>query len=244
MKNLTFLTLALACLFTASNRAPAAVVINEGMFDNGDYSLISSEAEIGYPSGSGSFAQYTAGGSPGDFQEDIFSTNTTPVAGQSYPYGVFGAAIDNLANYDPGTEGAISSLDFSADFKSDQAGDPSFYIYFFVEQNGYIYRSPTNLTDPGNQLTPDWTLYSDAETTSSTFVNRNPNAPALNFSATGAPIYFGAGVHFLSTATETSGFDIDNFVVDVDAPEPSTSELILGSFATLAFFGRRRQLNA
>ena len=250
VKNRSFLVTLGGLLLTPALHATTVTVIDDGTFSPANYAVMDSVSGPGYFPGTGTATQVTTGGDPGDFQEDVFETSTVPATSipAGYPpyyYDAREASINLVDSYDPATEGAILDVNFSADLKSDTAGDPAFDITFYAEQNGYLYHSVDLST---SDISSSWTLYTDSESDSSAFTYpASITHPGLDFSSAGAPIYFGIGVSYLDSSPSTNGFDLDNLKVTVDSantivPEPMTWGLLLVGQAMMAL--RRRMFAA
>lgn len=154
--------------------------------------------------------------------------------------------------YDPATAGAITSLRFAYDVKYDGDDGRAFQIAPGLIQNNDAYYARSFFGLVGSTL---WTsappitgltaLNFDRVDTLNTYLGVHPD-----FSASGAPIYF--GFTFLATsccATETPG-GIDNWRVDITnaadvaTPLPAALPLFASGLAGLGWIVRRRRKHA
>ena len=248
--------LVIAVILTVAGcpRAYAQVLVSDGTFNDSDWTLLSLSPDSS-PAASGSFSQVTSGGNPGDYQQitasqNSYDPNETVVYGgtPSYTKNIYVAVLNTAQTYTPSTQGALSALTFSGDFKSSDTEDA--VVEFFLEQNGivYDYEKPIGFFQPneGPQLpgiyTATWTNFSQTLSASS-FIAFGNSSEHPDFSSTGAPIEFGSGVDVEQTSSESSSSDseyysLDNFEIQA-APEPSMWMLLLGGWAGMMAFGRR-----
>lgn len=231
-------TAAVACLLIATARVNADVTISDTEFNNSDWT-----EQISYNTSpadwTNSVQQYTTGGNPGAFR------------GQSWTYtNVDGAAsatfattdLDTAQSYDPSTQGAIQTLNFSLDnYIADSMGGSTLKaiaIDAAIEQGGNIYAAgytiPSNVT--WGNLT--WSL------TAANFIPLSSSGPALpDFSASGAPLHFG----YYDSLGIGPGFSpyslfhaVDNFSVNVVSAVPEPADTLLLAAIPLLMRRRRR----
>ena len=208
------LTLAIASAVNADT-----VTFSDGTFNSGDWSL----NVLG--NGTATATQMTSGGNPGAFRQ--VTDNVDGIAMGAFQF-------KNGAVYNPSTQGAILSLDYSEDGII-LAGSGNFGAGGALMQNGVLYSSPSSFSDTS------WTHRSftnkDQVFFQRFFNQSGPGTP--DFSATGGPITFG----FWRGAAEgtysiTSG--IDNWSVTLhnnSVPEPAG--LALAALPAIALIRRR-----
>ena len=182
----TFVFLFIAC----SNFSIAAVTFSDGTFSPADWNLHVFEIGTG---GSITMTQQPTGGNPGDCCRVYLTVGSHSV------YSVLAGFYENVnAVYDPGTQGAITSIDYSEDgimytgFGNGQTTGPA------LIQNGKVYYYLNHDSHSGlyaNSRT--WSRISEVGATEADFVTFCEGFRCINwddnpdFSENGSPIRFG-----------------------------------------------------
>lgn len=217
------------------------VTFSDGTFNNADWTgSITNQAG---PAVSFSAQQVSAGGNPGKYR----SLQQT--------YGGPGSIITGHVRagdiYNPGTQGAVSSVSFSYDLKGFNLGNSGAVGYGgLISQNGSFYSSAFSRNATGSILvqTTRWESHSLANLIASDFGLLSGSGPGNpDFSASGTQLQFG---YFGSNGTgnnfQTSTVSgIDNWSVSIQSvstsvPEPGVLGLFGLGLLGLGLVRRRR----
>lgn len=161
----------LSWLLVPTKAGAGTIIIEDGTFNNADWSLRTTGTDASHTT---TLSQVTSGGNPGSYQQMQFDL------GSDSSTGVYGYAFYTAQTYDPATQGAITSIDFSEDHK--QSADLGGGLA--LVQNGELYASPFNYFSGNDQ----WTKFG---VTDLTLANFQGPAGQPDFSATGTSIAFG-----------------------------------------------------
>jgi len=220
------------------------VTFSDGTFNDADWTA----TEIcGCVEGSFVAQQVPTGGDPGAYRQ----TELIFPGGISQPVGASVVAhLNDSAVYDPATQGAITSIDFS--FDNMEFSNYGVGYSVLLSQNGtdYIAFVP-GLDDAVNP--PFWTHVSHTGVNAFELWDTRNNFTHPDFSGTAAAIRFGYYTSNVGDLFHESLSGIDNWSVTVNSgvepppgPEPSSSPepssvLLLGSIVVgmMAFCGRR-----
>lgn len=226
----TGLISALACASVAS----ASVTYTDDTFANTNWGFESFVAGSG--GGSASATQSATTGNPGSARRVTLTTG--PQVGDGiYALSRFGTTT--ATRYEPATQGAITTLDFSIDarfvtgtfFGAGQA------VYIGAKQGTTIFGAYVDVTGSSGA----WTTLAASNIAPSAFVYLSGPNTSFDTSATGAPIRFGfinangnGGSPFSTTV------DYDNFALTVNSiPVPGV--LACSSAAGIITLRRRRR---
>lgn len=205
----------LAQLYVLENTPPpqSTVTFFDGTFENSNWVLTTAFDSTPPGSSNGSASQVATGGNPESYR------STTLVFGT----GIFAVSHMNaLAVFNPASQGAITSVDYSYDFiKLVPTGFGAINYMLAVMQNGTLYVHPGEA--PGNE---SWTTYRHAGLVTSDFSSIAPNGffggtQHPDFSSTAPALQFGYVTLNSSpepTASSTSG--IDNWTVQLHITPP------------------------
>jgi hypothetical protein len=171
--------------------------------------------------------QRTSGGNPDSFR---FMSHTWGNGVQGVVY-----HLNNNVVYDPSTQGAIDSLDYSADVIGFNTSSGVFGDGLLIEQGDRLFISQFTAV----RFPSPWQTKSASDLTSSSFLSLDGGA-APDFSAAGDAISFGyIRTNTIPGVTTTIEHGIDNWSISVNSvsatPVPE-SNLVLGLLA-LASFG-------
>ena len=168
-------------------------------------------------------------------QLNVSQTSTNSGGGSD----IFGGIQSSALTWNPSTQGAITALDISVDWKGLSTGGSS-YLNVYIFQNGLVYIDPYNSPFVGgltgwNTQTGSAISSGDINFAFGADASGSRNYTPLNLSATGGLISFGFGVSEGSSGVISNSIGIDNFSVSVTTvPEPSTYALFgLGALALL-----------
>jgi uncharacterized protein (TIGR03437 family) len=224
------------CLaFLAAASLWSSVTFTDSTFSPSDYSVITWKSD---PSITISVGQTQNGGNPGQALQIMYSLpggNGNSVVGLSRP----------SFTYNPATQGAIQSIDFSAEKYVTYTGCSSCYIdsntaRAIILQNGAYYMAV--LAIPGNAgvyirasatglRASDFGLFDFNTGNLNTAINPNFNSGVMQF---------GLANRYLFTSTNSSQVDVryDNLSVTVQSvPPPPTGPVIGGVVSASAFGG-------
>ncbi|CAG0978102.1 hypothetical protein PHYC_01614 [Phycisphaerales bacterium] len=208
--------------------AGADVTFSDGTFTPSNWGF---ETLVLGTGGTSSHSQ-VATGNPGLARE---LTNSVNAGGTVWGVSRFGTT--NGTRYEPGTMGAILGVDFAIDFRfAGGVGGDGHALMVAAKQGTVVYGAAYTVTGSSGA----WNSYGVTGLTAADFAPIVGSGPALNFSATGAPIRFGFAV---GNSGPGSGYSntvtYDNFEVIVrTVPGPGAAGLagVLG----LAALRRRR----
>ena len=226
-----FLSAALVAAGFGQGVQAAPVVFTDGTFNDADWVTtieVDTTPDLVVTAG-----QVPTGGNPDEFrsithQFTRFNTGTLHVQ------------VSQV--YNPAVQGAIESIDFSADLK--RLTPDRFLVHnFVIVQNGEPYALLGG--DVFNTFN-DWTMVSKLNVTLADVSPRPVAFPLPDFSTSGAPIMFGYTGSAFSSATDlktiTSGLDNWRVTINrVKAPEPSTLALFLLGLLGIGLVARRRK---
>ena len=227
---------AFSALALLATPALADVSFFDGTFNDADWTAAKFIDTTAGASATFTAAQVATGGNPGSYR------NTD----MNFTLGAIGVAhLSNSSTYDPTTQGAVSTIDFSYDLLVTNPHVPNAAVRYdiLLVQGGVRYAT----TFFGDLITapPGWTHFSHPSLTASDFIDyasggfgtANPN-----FSAAGGLIEFGYVTRNSSTgATVTTHSGIDNWNLAVHTvPEPSTAASLAFGAASLLALRRRR----
>ncbi len=217
---------AAAALLVASG-ARADVTFSDTEFANSGWGLDT----ITVGAGGTSVGTQTSGGNPG-FGRQV--TNNITIGGEVYGLHRYGTTT--ATRYEPILSGAITSVDFTIDSKFISGiGGLGHGIALGAKQGSAVYRAGFDTT--GN--TGLWETHASSGSTAASFVSLN-GGPAIDFSATGAPIRFGFLVsNGAVNETYNNVVLYDNFRVVIHNVPAPTGVAVLG-LGGLAACRRRR----
>jgi hypothetical protein len=215
----------------------AALTFSDGTFQDTDWSSL----EILDSSGAATFSSshQIAGGNPGEFRQTVHSV---PASGQS----IIVDHVYSAGHYDPSTQGAIASIDFSSDlrFIGGSVGTSQVGYQLLLVQGGSHYNALSTgavALGPGAGAPGPWIAAAFSGLTQASFTRVFGSGPAQpDFSPGGADIQFGyltQNTSIDTAITTTSG--IDNWSVVVHTPEPPAGALIGLALLSLAVAARR-----
>jgi hypothetical protein len=196
----------------------------DGTFNDSDWTR--AFQATGSPS-SETAEQRPSGGNPDGFR---FMTHT-------WGNGVQGAVfhLNKNAVYDPSTQGAIESLDYSADVIGFNTSSGVFGDGLLLQQDGRLFISQFTAV----RFPSSWQTKSASDLTSSSFLSLDGGA-APDFSATGDRIAFGyIRTNTIPGAGTTIAHGIDNWsvsVTNISTASVPEADFVLGLLA-LASFG-------
>ena len=220
------LIIILCAAFTLAHAHAQGTTFYDGTFSDSDWTGTKIYDTTAGQSATFSASQTASGGNPGAFRETI------------QDYGTGGIRVGDLDSnfiFNPATQGAIASIDFSYDSDAFATGISGAIGYgLVVFQNGSFYASDAEDVVTANQ----WNTFSHTglSATDFTLVGGSSNP---DFTDTGSPIEFGYytsnGTGFGTGHTDSG---IDNFSVTA-VPEPSMS--IFGAASALALLLCRKR---
>jgi hypothetical protein len=211
----------LVALLASASFAPAAV-FTDGNFLDSEWTMTT------FPtSATGQFTERIAsGGNPGAYKRVATINNNF----------TYNAHLRAFMTYDPAASGAITSLDWSIDFKNFNSFGLGQGYGIVLSQGGTLYRGSFFATG----LAGGWQTTSQTGLTAANFTEGISGAANPNFTASGAPITFGFMTSNGNAATIDIGYD--NYRVDIaSVPEPATLATL--SLGILAVRRRKRATN-
>lgn len=228
------LSVLLACIVPAALAPVAAadIVLSDTEFATANWGVESVNIGGG---GTTTVSQVLNTGNPGALRRVDMTPG--PATGDAiYTLHRYGTTM--ATRYDPTTQGAIQSLDFSIDFREAPAADASTEqkVFFGAKQGTIVFAGPGIQEFLNSSFLP----VSFSGLTASDFSAVGASG-SFDLSAAGAPIRFGFITYVAnSTGAFASRSDYDNFSVTIhQAPAPS-SMLIAGLAGTLALRRRRK----
>lgn len=225
----TFTTLTgLAALLALPSAANAVVVYSDGTFSTSVWGF----EFVG--SGTATPAQIASGGNPGTYRR--ITQTVTANSGWFYAFSRYGT--NTATRYDPVTQGAINSVDFSIQAQTISVINGQVPgLAMGIKQGSLVYVQSAFQNIGG----PAWNTFSSAALTPADFFCAN-GAGTLDFSASGAAIRFGfvtINASF-SVGVETGGVtEYDNFNATVNQVPAPAGIALLGIGGLLA--ARRRR---
>ncbi len=228
------LATATAALAIFAGAATASVTYTDGTFANSNWGFETFVAGSG--GGSGSASQSTGTGNPGDARRVTLTTG--PQVGDGiYALSRFGTTL--ATRYEPSSQGAITTLDFSIDarFVTGTFTGAGQAVYLAAKQGTTIFGAPMGVTGSSGS----WTTLTATGLTPSSFVYLSGPVASFDASAAGTPIRFG----FISAngnggSPYSTTVDYDNFNLVVNAV-PGPGVLACASFAGVMSLRRKRR---
>ncbi len=233
--------IALATILLPHAGYAGTVTLTDGTFNDADWELTTDGSNI-----TESLAgQFPAGGNPGEFRRIRMNSCCTGVK-------LANAWNFNVADaYDPGTQGAIETVDFSGEsilLPGSTLRGTATVVNMSLRQGGNLYINTSSINT--NTSTTEWLPFELTDLSESDFglfffdslANSFIVLPTANpdFSASGAEIEFGFRLNRQFSSNFSLNFDvftgIDNWEVEVNTaeiPEPGTIVLVLGGGALL-----------
>lgn len=223
-------TISASCAALVASFAFADVTYSDGTFQNSNWGF--ETLTIGGGSSSANAGQSSGTGNPG-FARRV--SHVTVLGETLYTFNRFGTTV--ATRYEPATQGAILSLDWSIDARWDSgsfAGQGQ-AIMLGAKQGQTIFYADYDITGSNGA----WITNSGLGLTAASFAPLTGSA-VLDFSAAGAPIRFGFVTGNGATgATYSNTVDYDNFNLVVRTV-PSAGVLPTMAMAGLAMARRRR----
>lgn len=191
------------CLsLVAATQVTHSISFTDGNFSDSDWSMMTFPSSPG-----GQFTeQISAGGNPGAYKRVATINNNF----------TYNAHLRSGFTYDPSSSGAISSIDWSIDFKNYFSFGLGQGFYVALIQDGIIYHGSIQIT----ALLTGWHSAPQSGLTSFMFTDGISGSAHPNFSASGNPMTFGFATSNGNAATIDVGYD--NYSLTVNAvPEPA-----------------------
>ena len=237
------LTLAATILGTLSiaHTTRADVTFSDGTFNNADWQV--SMLFQGYNGGSVTGSQVASGGIPGTYRS--INTSVNPLGAEDPYSNVLGFNQWLPGTFNPATQGAISSVDFSIDFLNIDTFGNGQGFELALTQSGSLYGLLPHNTGIGG----GWQHFALSDVTASDFYQITSAPPIYtfdgthhpDFSAAGCPISFG---FYAATATTDVPFTLtagcDNWSVTATSAVPEPQALVLVGLGALVMLARRR----
>jgi hypothetical protein len=228
--------------------ARAGVLLSDSTFNTADWTSFT----IPYiflgkttPGGTVGYSQSLSGGNSGSYLNlSLAQNNSYDTFGTQTNYDDFSGVL-YAVGYTPSTQGAITSLQFSVDFK--YLGGSGMGFEAVMEQNGNYF----------NDGTGEWVLPSSPSGWFNFTVNIDPNSfngdngrnssgnlgTGINFSNSSSPIYFGVGVVEESAIAPLNvNAGVDNFSLAINGvPEPSGITFVASALGASGLVRLRRR---
>jgi hypothetical protein len=217
----------------------AGVVLSDSTFNDANWTALMIEDQTPGLTGSFSGGQVASGGNPGSYRA---------VSNSGSNGHVFVAHLFNTL-YNPATQGAITSLNFSFDVSFPDAGlaKPPLPVNFgfgLLQGGAYFLRLGSGVF----ALSTGWVTDSESGLQQANITKITNTSIKPDFSATGAPIQFGFSADFFSPipcASPCATGAIDNWSVTInpaaDTPEPGPLAMLIAPLCWIAFRARRRR---
>lgn len=216
MKGKLFSLLSLVAVAQISH----SITFSDGTFNDPNWSMVT------FPtSATGQFTeQITAGGNPGAYKRVATINNNF----------TYNAHLRTAFTYNPSVSGAISTIDWSIEYKNFLTFGQGQGFYLVIEQGGNLYRNGFFATGLGS----GWLGAGQGSLTEGTFTEGISGSAHPNFSASGSTITFGFGTSNGNAATIDIGYD--NYSVTITpVPEPGT--LVFLGVGAVAVLRRRKR---
>lgn len=162
-----------------------------------------------------------AGGNPGQARQVVNSINA---GGGASVFGLSRYGTTTPTRYEPATQGAITSIDWSIDSKwLSGFGGQGQSISLGAKQGLVVYYADYDITGSSGA----WTTHGAVNLLASSFQPLTAGAP-IDFSATGAPIRFGFLVGNSGDFAYTNTVVYDNFSITIhNVPAPAIAGLAM-----------------
>jgi hypothetical protein len=228
-------TLVSACVFAFTSAASASTVLTDGTF-----STVSVGSHSGDPAGTATGSVCTLCGNPG---AALFATATSSVGGASSVSSI--GFVDLALSYDPGTQGAIGSINASYDrlLRATFPFSLAFNFRLVIEQGGVDYVTAINLGGPDTGGV--FHTLSASNLVASNFSSFNFTTGVAGSAhpdfTTGAMLF---GILALTQTQDGQTFDaiFDNLSVTVNqTPLPAALPLFASGLGGLGLLGWRRK---
>ena len=232
MKRIPVLFTISALLLFATIASADTVTISDSSFANTDWTTVELRDETPNDSFVFSGTQVITGGNPGSYRQVINELNTSTASGITAGHLFLGGG------FDPGSSGAIASIDVSFDGIGVQGPAGAMGYALLLEQDGNYFGSGLGQVLNGQ----GWITLGETGLVESDFLAFGSGT--LDLSAGASPITFGFAVSngtFGSPSTNEGG--VDNWSVTIHTttiPEPSSFALCLCIIATWTAGKRRR----
>lgn len=224
--------MAIAALLLLASGAQGNVSYTDSTFAEGDWTVTVILYGAG---GAADVSQNTSGGNPGAYRSYVHTV--TPTVASSAAVYVF--SMRTGAVYDPAEDGAIASIAYSEDTKTNSLGwGNQIGGAMALRQDAILYYGGYRI-DAGSA----WTTHSASSLTANDFISLSGTSHP-DFSSEGSPIIFG----FFRASSQPSGHNwitevaggTDNWQVTVTSvPEPTTMSLLIVGLGALAWRKRK-----
>jgi hypothetical protein len=227
-----------ACVFAFATAASASTVLTDSAF-----SSVVATSHSGDPLGTAAGSVCASCGNPG---AALFATVTSSAGGASSISSV--GFVDFALSYDPGTQGAIGSINASYDrlLRATFPFSLAFNFRLVIEQGGVDYVTAINLGGPDTGGV--FHTLSTSNLVASSFSSFNFTTGIAGSAhpdfTTGAMLF---GVMALTQTQDGQTFDaiFDNITVTVNqSPLPAALPLFAGGLGVIGLLARRKKRNA